>query len=66
MDAMTNWVNHAVGYALSGRFHQTVTVQGIGAVALSAWGTHPPTLLLGYLLAEEAGGFRRHAAAKPV
>lgn len=57
MYAMTNWVNHAVGYALSGKFHQTVTVQEIGAVALSVWVTHPLTLLLGYFMAEGAVRF---------
>lgn len=57
MYAMTNWVNHAVGYALSGKFHQTVTVQDIAAVALSVWWTHPLTLLLGYLIVEGAVRF---------
>lgn len=57
MYAMTNWVNHAVGYALSGGFHTRVTVQEIGAVALSVWATHPLTLLLGYFIVEGAVRF---------
>lgn len=57
MYAMTNWVNHAVGYALSGGFHTRVTVQEIGAVALSVWATHPLTLAFGYFIVEGAVRF---------
>lgn len=57
MCAMTNWVNHAVGYGLSGKFHQVVTVQDIGAVALSVWVTHPLTLILGYFMVEGVARF---------
>ena len=57
MYAMTNWVSHGVGYALSGKLGPSVAVQDIGAVALSVWATHPLTLLLGYFMAEGAVRF---------
>jgi hypothetical protein len=54
MYAMTNWVNHGVSYALSGKLGPMVAVQDIGAVALSVWATHPLTLALGYFIVEGA------------
>jgi hypothetical protein len=52
MYAMSSWVDTAVSRALDGKLGPNVTVQEIGAVALTVWFTHPLTLLLGYLILE--------------
>jgi hypothetical protein len=52
MYAMSTWVDTAVSRALDGKLGPNVTVQEIGAVALTVWMTHPFTLLLGYLILE--------------
>lgn len=52
MYAMSTWVDTAVSRALDGKLGPNVTVQEIGAVALTVWLTHPLTLLLGYLILE--------------
>ena len=57
MYAMTTWVDTAVSRALDGKLGPNVTVQEIGAVALTVWMTHPLTLLLGYLMLEGAVRF---------
>lgn len=56
MYAMTRWVDHAMSSALQGKIHGA-TVQGIGAVALTVWMTHPLTLFLGYCILEGAVRF---------
>ncbi|MFZ1971659.1 MAG: hypothetical protein WAU89_02375 [Candidatus Acidiferrales bacterium] len=61
MYAMSTWVDTAVSRALDGKLGPNVTVQEIGAVALTVWMTHPLTLLLGYLILE--GMIRFLAAA---
>jgi hypothetical protein len=61
MYAMSTWVDTAVSRALDGKLGPNVTVQEIGAVALTVWFTHPLTLLLGYLILE--GMIRFLAAA---
>jgi hypothetical protein len=61
MHAMTMWVDRSVSAALDGKLAADATVQGIGAVALSVWVTHPLTLLLGYCMFE--GAVRLCAAA---
>jgi hypothetical protein len=60
MYAMTTWVDTAVSRALDGKLGPNVTVQEIGAVALTVWSTHPLTLLLGYFILE---GIVRFCAA---